>query len=461
MTEVPCGEPVIRVHNLSKCYQIYEKPSDRLRQFVLPKIRQLLGFRDKQYYKEFWALKNVSFDVHLGETVGIIGRNGAGKSTLLQLLCGTLHPTEGGVEVSGRVAALLELGSGFNPEFSGRENVYLNAAVWGLTRQEVDERYESIVEFSEIGDFIDQPVKTYSSGMMMRLAFAVIAHVDADVLIVDEALSVGDAYFTQKCMRFLRGFMERGTVLFVSHDTGAVVNLCDRAVWLVDGEIRSIGAPKDLSNQYLADMYRERAAVTEFDNSDISHLSDAAGVREKYDQRRAFINGTNLRNDIEVFDFSSESESFGVRGAAIVDVRLMDSAANPLSWCVGGEEVVLRITCKASCEISNPIIGFNAKDKLGQSLFGDNTFLTYLDAPIHLRSGEVFYAEFSFVMPVLPVGDYTLDVAVAEGSQEEHAQHHWIHDALHFKSHASSAIRGLVGIPMHSIVMNKQGSAND
>lgn len=460
MARVPHDEPVIRVRNLSKCYQIYEKPSDRLRQFVLPRIRRIFKLSDKRYYKEFWALKDVSFDVFRGETVGIIGRNGAGKSTLLQMLCGTLHPSEGTVEVSGRVAALLELGSGFNPEFSGRENVYLNAAVWGLSRQEVESRYASIVEFSEIGDFVEQPVKTYSSGMMMRLAFAVIAHVDADVLIVDEALSVGDAYFTQKCMRFLRRFMERGTVLFVSHDTGAVVNLCDSAIWLAAGKVRSKGAPKELSNQYLADMYMEQSSLSELAGEHGAEMPRDYDLNNRYDQRREFLNSSNLRNDIEVFDFNFESESFGVRGATIVNVQLLDADTNLLSWCVGGEDVVLRIVCIASREIFNPIVGFNLKDKLGQSLFGDNTFLTYLSSPLHVSGGETFCAEFSFVMPVLPVGDYTLDVAVAEGTQDEHTQHHWIYDALHFKSHASSAIRGLVGIPMRSIVISKQGGSH-
>lgn len=461
MTDIPDSGPVIRVQNLSKCYQIYEKPSDRLKQFILPKLGRLFGLGKKQYYKEFWALRDVSFEVNRGETVGIIGRNGAGKSTLLQLLCGTLHPSEGLVEVSGRVAALLELGSGFNPEFSGRENVYLNAAVWGLSRDEVDKRFSSILAFSEIGDFVEQPVKTYSSGMMMRLAFSVIAHVDADVLIVDEALSVGDAYFTQKCMRFLRAFMERGTVLFVSHDTGAVVNLCDRAIWLGSGRVKSIGLPKDLANEYLADMYREQAALVESENDAMSSTSMSAADTPKYDQRRDFLNASNLRNDIELFDFDFDAPSFGLGGAEIVDVKLLDEDRNILSWCVGGEAVVFRIVCRARQELFSPIIGFNVKDRLGQSLFGDNTYLTYLDSPFSVSPSEVFSAEFSFVMPVLPVGDYTVDVAVAEGTQEEHAQHHWIHDAIHFKSHASSAVRGLVGIAMHSILMNKKVGSDE
>ena len=207
------SEIAIRVTNLSKCYQIYENPRDRLKQFVVPRVKHAFGRQSCNYYREFWALRDVSFEVKRGETVGIIGRNGSGKSTLLQMICGTLTPTNGTVETSGRVAALLELGSGFNPEFTGRENVYMNGAVLGLSKEEIDARFNDIAEFADIGDFIEQPVKTYSSGMMVRLAFAVIAHVDADILVIDEALAVGDTFFTQKCMRFLRNFMKTRTVL--------------------------------------------------------------------------------------------------------------------------------------------------------------------------------------------------------------------------------------------------------
>ncbi len=196
------ADTAIKVSNLSKCYQIYEAPSDRLKQFVVPRLQRLIGRLPKQYFREFWALKDVSFEVKKGETVGIIGRNGSGKSTLLQLICGTLSPSAGNLEVNGRVAALLELGSGFNVEFTGRENIYMNASILGLSQKEIDDRFDEIVAFADIGQFIEQPVKTYSSGMMVRLAFAVIAHVEADILVVDEALAVGDAFFTQKCMRF-------------------------------------------------------------------------------------------------------------------------------------------------------------------------------------------------------------------------------------------------------------------
>lgn len=445
-------EVVIKVHNLSKCYHIYDQPLNRLKQFLLPSIRQILGMKPKAYFREFWALQNVSFEVVKGETVGIIGRNGAGKSTLLQMLCGTLHPTEGSVETLGRVAALLELGSGFNLEFTGRENVYLNAAVWGLGKKDVDRRFEKIVSFAEIGDFIDQPVKTYSSGMMMRLAFAVIAHVDADVLIVDEALSVGDAFFTQKCMRFLRDFMARGTVLFVSHDTGAVVNLCQRAIWLHQGSIRGVDTPKVLADRYLADMYEEKQGGSETRVPvSMREMSAQADKKPNGDQRLQFINGSNLRNDLELFEFDPDASGFGKNGARIVDVRLLDLSGEALAWCVGGESVVLRIRCQSSRPMFSPIVGFLVKDRLGQILFGDNSYLTYCETPLSLDEGEIIEASFSFVMPILPVGDYSFCVALAEGTQSEHVQHHWIHDALAFRSHASSAANGLMGIPMKSI----------
>ena len=243
-----CSDNVaICIDGVSKYFEIYEKPAHRLLQMI---------FRGhRQYYRPFWALHDISFEVKRGECVGIIGRNGAGKSTLLQIITGTLTPSAGKVHIKGRVAALLELGSGFNPEFTGRENVYLNASILGLTNKEIDARYDDIVAFADIGEFIDQPIKSYSSGMVVRLAFAVVAHVDADVLIVDEALSVGDAFFTQKCMRFLRRFMKDNTVLFVSHDVAAVNSLCNRAVLLEQGTIKALGNPKDITEQYLANMY--------------------------------------------------------------------------------------------------------------------------------------------------------------------------------------------------------------
>lgn len=235
----------IRVQNLSKCYQLYAQPHDRLKQF--------LGRGRRQYYREFWALHNISFDIMPGEVLGIVGRNGAGKSTLLELLCGTLTPTSGNVEVNGRISALLELGSGFNPEFTGRENVYLSASILGLSKQEINERFEEIVEFSGIRDFLDQPVKTYSSGMYVRLAFSVATSVNPDILVVDEALSVGDGEFARKSFDRIRAMKEAGkTILFCSHSLYQVEAFCDRVLWLNHGELMQLGEPQEVVQRYNA-----------------------------------------------------------------------------------------------------------------------------------------------------------------------------------------------------------------
>lgn len=434
------SETAIAVADLSKCYQIYARPKDRL--------LQMLCRGKKQFYREFWALRDVSFTVARGESVGIIGRNGSGKSTLLQMICGTLNPTGGTIQTTGRVAALLELGSGFNPEFTGRENVYMNAALYGLSTEETDRRFEDIASFADIGDFIDQPVKTYSSGMMVRLAFAVIAHVDADILVVDEALAVGDAFFTQKCMRFLRAFMQTGTTLFVSHDTAAVRSLCTKAVWLEQGQVLQMGAPKDVCENYLEAFYEAQQGKSTTTRMKREAPSEAPPVK---DQRQDFLNASNLRNDIELFGFDPNAASFGLGGARITSVTFHDAGGAPLAWIVGGENVVLRIQADVLTELDAPIVGFFIKDRLGQCLFGDNTYLNYLDAPVHCAPGRAMVAEFAFQMPRLAAGDYAITVAVANGTQHDHVQHHWVHDAIVFRSESTSVASGIIGIPMTRI----------
>ena len=257
--------PVIEVAGLSKCFHTYERPGDRLRQALVPPLQRWMGRAPAQYYREFWALRDISLSVGRNETVGIVGRNGSGKSTLLQCICGTLTPTVGTVNTQGRVAALLELGSGFNPEFSGRENVFMNAAVLGLTRAEVEQRFDAIAAFADIGAFLDQPVKTYSSGMAVRLAFAVAINVNPDVLVVDEALSVGDELFQRKCFARIESLKADGmTVLFVSHSGATVVELCDRAILLDGGELLAVGRPGEVVSRYQKLLYapaRERQRV--------------------------------------------------------------------------------------------------------------------------------------------------------------------------------------------------------
>jgi lipopolysaccharide transport system ATP-binding protein len=439
----------IKVVNLNKFYQIYNKPFDRLKQFLLPRLTRLIGMQPKAYYRKFWALRDVSFTIKRGETVGIIGRNGSGKSTLLQMICGTLNPTDGNIETHGRMAALLELGSGFNPEFTGRENVYMNASVLGLSREDIDARFEDIVAFADIDDFIDQPVKTYSSGMYVRLAFAVIAHVDADILVVDEALAVGDAFFVQKCMRFLRNFMKTGTVIFVSHDTGAVKNLCNHALWLEKGEILKQGTPKEICDLYLQAFYEAQQGKSS--TTKLKAITPHDSILPRKDQRLEFLNTTTLRNDLQIFKFDPEAASFGKGGAQIINVELLGEDGYPLSWVVGGELVTLQVNVIAHDSLDSPIIGFYIKDRLGQALFGDNTYLTYRETPVSCKDGEDLLARFTFFMPILVPGDYSINVAIADGSQETHIQHQWIHDAVIFRSETSSVTTGLIGIPMQRI----------
>jgi len=445
-------DKAVRVCGLGKSYQIYNRPQDRL--------LQSLWRGKKNFYRDFWALQDISFEVGKGETVGILGRNGSGKSTLLQIICGILQPSTGTMETHGRVAALLELGSGFNPEFSGRENVYLNAAILGLSSSEIDARFDDLAAFADIGDFIDEPVKHYSSGMMMRLAFSVMVHVEADVLVIDEALAVGDALFNQKCMRFLRRFRETGTLIFVSHDLAAVTGLCQRALLLEKGRLKSDGPAKEVCEQYLKDVIEERNRTFDLQAPRPAGQKTApvAGPGETFrDQRTKWINQGPQRNDIEIFAFDPEAASFGQRGAEIIDVTLRDENDQPLAWVVGGEGVTLKVRARAQKDIAGVIIGFYLKDKLGQHLFGDNTYFTTRARPVDLSREQEVEARFRFEMPLLPVGDYSIVTAIAEGTCERHVQHHWIHDALIIKSRCSSVNQGLIGLPMNEVALEILG----
>ncbi|NEI70815.1 ATP-binding cassette domain-containing protein [Rhizobium lusitanum] len=453
------SDTVIAASGLSKCYHIYDNPRDRLKQMIVPRMRSLFGFGARNYFREFWALHDVSFTIKKGETVGIVGRNGSGKSTLLQMICGTLNPTAGEVSTVGRIGALLELGSGFNPEFTGRENVFLNASLLGLTDQQIKDRFDAILSFADIGDFIDQPVKTYSSGMYVRLAFAVIAHIDADLLVIDEALSVGDAFFTQKCMRFLHDFIKRGSIIFVSHDTAAVRGLCTRAIWLDKGAVVMDGQPKDVCNRYLEAYYSQDDATPTM-NSTVSEGMEStredAQMEAIIDGRLAFLNASNLRNDLQVFTFNPDSDSFGKKHAEIVNVTLRNRAGNPLSWVIGGEYVVVQVEAKIYEDLASPIIGFMFKDRLGQTLFGENTYLTTIDHRVSCPAGGKLVAEFAFRMPILPAGDYALGVAIADGNQNVHVQHHWIYDAMVIRSETSMVATGLVGVPMSNVSLRAE-----
>lgn len=436
----------IKVENLSKCYQIYNKPHDRLKQSLYPRLQQWLGRPIGKYFRDFWALKNVSFEIRKGQTVGIVGRNGSGKSTLLQMICGTLNPSSGTIEIKGRVAALLELGAGFNPEFTGRENVDMAAKLYGLTQKQIDERFERIAKFADIGDFIEQPVKTYSSGMYVRLAFAVIAHVDADILVVDEALAVGDAVFTQKCMRFIREFQKNGTLLFVSHDTGAVQNLCESAMWLSKGEVRMQGGSKDVSETYLQytlqEVYGDEAKLIS-----VAAAQPVAAAENLSDRSLAVEYG----GIAQVQDNTAMAKGWKTGQAEILSVSVTKLSPGPEGIFEGGERVRMTVHAKAHAALQSPILGFLFRDRLGQDLFGENT-LPFTDrTPTPIEAGRSFVGVYEFRLPMLPNGQYAVMASVADGTRYENVQHHWMHDAL-IVNVASSKIRyGLVGIPFERV----------
>lgn len=451
------SEFAIKVQNLSKCYHIYEKPVDRLLQMV---------FRGRRtYFREFWAVHNVSFTVKKGQTVAIIGRNGAGKSTLLQMICGTLNPTEGSIEVHGKVAALLELGAGFNPEFTGRENVYLAASLHGLKREQIDARFEAIAAFAGIGDYIDQPVKTYSSGMFVRLAFAVIAHVDADILIVDEALSVGDAFFQQKCMRFLHEFKEKGnTLLFVSHDMGAVNALCESAILLRregSNYLYQTGTPKDIAMVYLRDLYAEKTASQ-------PEVDEAAGAAQTTGNKVSAAPNNNARGSrarqyvvasvppvrYHASAFRRDAESFGLGGAAITEAFFRDADGNVVSEFQSEQEVSLVIRAAVKKHMVYPAIGFVLKDNKGQKLVAESTDSYLRDRAIVAEAESQVEATFKMKFPAMIRGEYPIDVAFAEGPGSDHVQHHLMHDVIILTALGTNLVHGKFGAPSLSVTFD-------
>ena len=456
----------IRVEGLSKAYRIYATPTDRLRQAIVPRLRRMMApllramgrpIDPPPYFSEFWALRELSFEVARGETIGVIGRNGSGKSTLLQLICGTLTPSSGGVSVQGRVAALLELGSGFNPEYSGRENVFLNASVLGLTREETITRLDAILAFADIGEFIDQPVKTYSSGMAMRLAFAVVAHVDADVLIVDEALAVGDAYFQQKCFRWLREFQQRGTVLFCGHDPGAVISLCSRAIWLDRGVLRMLGPAKDVTEAY--GLFVHAAAVGLPETA--VRLAPPPDSANKADEPGDITLPEDAVPTPDVaFSVKLDGNAFGSGMAEVTDVLVTDPAGQPISMVTGGREVVLNIRAKLKTDMENVIIGFQLKDRLGQVMFVDNSYLSHLTTPVMGLAGQSVRASFRFRMPAFNSGEYVFGAAIASGTQDHHMIHHFLHEALMVQVVTTSMLGGVFRLPLDRVDLSVEATGN-
>ena len=440
------SDVIVSVRNLCKTYRIYRQPWHRLLQY--------LPLRKTKLYREVQALKNCSFEVRRGECLGIIGRNGAGKSTILQLLAETITPTSGELTIRGRIAALLELGSGFNPEFTGRENIFMYGAILGLSPDRIRERYQSIVDFADIGDAIGQPVKTYSSGMAMRLAFAVVAHIDADVLIIDEALAVGDVVFVQKCYAFLREFMKEHTVILVTHDIAAIRDLCDRAIWLDNGSTMKEGAPAEVTDDYLAFCYEDRQGASAIEPAEAApapvRTEAVCDVRKKeWEEHPEEV------PQYRFFSFDENAPSFGKGGARIRDIHLTDPQDRVLNGCGGNEQVRLVMKIDILEEMKSPIVGFAFRNKRGENIFGDNSFEVYREHPQAVSPGDVLEAVFEFEMPRLPPGEYALHAAIADGTQDDHIQHQWFHNALTISSFYHGKIGVMVGIPMRRISLRR------
>lgn len=400
------NELAIDVRNVSKCYQIYARPSDRLKQALYPRVQRTLGGQGGSYFREFWALNDVSFSVRPGESVGIIGRNGSGKSTLLQLICGTLAPTGGTIETNGRIAALLELGSGFNPEFSGRENVYMNGAVLGLSEAEIAERYDRIVEFSEIEEFIDQPVKTYSSGMYMRLAFAVQAHIDASIVIIDEALTVGDVFFRQKCYARLDQLREAGAaILLVSHSMPDIEQYCERAVLLDHGAMRFIGSSAEAAKHYyLLNQGDRKAAVVgpAFSSKTPPPTMDGQSVGRPLAE--AFL---EISNKSQVSNGS----------ARCTGVALLNASGSPSNSFRQGERATFYYEFEVNGDIGVPICGMTITNERGIIVHGKNN-LQYSDVVESTSTASRRVACHQEISLDLAVGEYTFQVGLAATSRE-------------------------------------------
>jgi lipopolysaccharide transport system ATP-binding protein len=412
------GEPIITVNNVSKAYRIWESPAARLRSPLLetaagvfpknsPPHRALSGSAARGW-RDFYALRDISFQVRRGEGTGIIGRNGSGKSTLLQLIAGTLQPTTGSIDVQGRVAALLELGSGFNPDFTGRENVYLNGAIFGFSKTEMDRRFESIAEFAEIGSFMDQPVKIYSSGMMIRLAFSVATATQPDILIVDEALSVGDVFFQQKCFTRIREMLANGTtLLFVSHDVGGVQNLCSHAVLLHEGAAVFQGPPEEAASRYYA--LSGRGTASAFKTHTVRPDAASRADREK---KRA-----ELTTEFSEHNILPRARSRHGNGEMKIEAASFINELGEHSMTVEmGKRVTIPVRVRAERAIAEPSVGLNLIDRMNNLVFAAGT--RQLGAPMPAMSaGEERVITFRLELAVQP-GEYTFSIGCGEPSDE-------------------------------------------
>lgn len=421
----------VDLHGVSKYFFKYSSSWERFLSF--------LGFVSPRY--KFTSLSNIDFAVQKGECVGLIGLNGAGKSTLLNIMSGVLAPSQGSVNICGRVASILGLGIGFIPSMSGRENIYLYAGLLGLTTNEVDSKFQSILDFSELHDFIDEPVETYSSGMYARLAFSVVANVDADILIIDEALSVGDARFNYKCNLFIENFKSKGTVIFVSHSLDSIRRFCDRVVWLHKGSIKNQGSPKAI-----CDMYYSYCQSGERDlNVESSSITT---VKHGYN---SFTTDDTYLQKISSFGFNTSSDFHGNGKAKIINADFHRLDTDDFGPFKSYENVVFKFDAVVLDDLDSPIVGFIIKDSLGQPLLGGNSFFQYENVRNYSSAGANISASFHFKLPILKVGFYSITAAIANGTAAQHEHVCWLHDVINFEV-SESAIDGVIcGVPITKI----------
>lgn len=436
----------IQVEGLSKCYHIYDRPRDRL--------LQMLRAGKQQYFREFWALHDVSFSVRRGETVGIIGRNGSGKSTLLQMICGTVSPSTGTISTQGRVAALLELGAGFNIEFTGRENVMLNAAILGFSAQDMQARMAEVLEFSELGDFLDQPVKTYSSGMYARLAFSIAIHVDPDILIVDEALSVGDARFVAKCMRRIKEIKEQGTtILFVSHDVGSIRTLCERVVWLDKGRLVEQGDVFPVTGRYMEFMFQDEQTEEEILHAEIESeqmSSIHANVEQEGDTPLAL--STAARDVSEIRLDSRPVTHWGSHKGSILSAAVLDAdgVRKNVHYWNSAIEVRIELCIPADIPREHLSVAFSIKDLQGSDLIVSTTH--DFDGKV-LPDMERFSVSFQLNNYLL-TGKYLLVAALENRQHSDIHYYEYVEGAHYFSSLSDARLFGQFQPPIqHSILL--------
>lgn len=406
------SEVAIRVDDVSKLYKLYDKPSDRL--------KESLGLTRKKLYKEHYALHNVSFDVKRGETVGIIGTNGSGKSTILKIITGVLNPSGGHVEIEGRISALLELGAGFNMEYTGIENIYLNGTMIGFSREEIDAKMQDILDFADIGDFVHQPVKTYSSGMFVRLAFAVAINIDPEILIVDEALSVGDVFFQAKCYKKFEDFKKMGkTILFVSHDLGSISKYCDRVVLLNRGKKLAEGTPKEMVSMY------KRIMVNQDKAEEIAaHQMDMSSLEEDDEKeiKEAACEGQWKKH----YNLNPDVDEYGNGAAEIEDFAIIDENGNYTNAIVKGTRFRLKSKVKFKQDIHDPIFTYTFKNIQGVAITGTNTMYEKKDVPL-AKEGETYVATFEQDM-FLQGGEYLLSMSCTGYRDGEFQVYHRLYD---------------------------------